>query len=210
MVKKTTSSRRWLQEHFADGYVKRKQLDGYRARSVYKLIEIQNRYKIVHSGDLVIELGAAPGGWSAYLRPLLGGSGRLIAVDLLPMAPIVGVEFLQGDFRSAQLMTELRQQLANKKIDFLFSDMAPNLSGIQLIDQARVVELVNTSFNFACSVLKQGGGLLVKCFHSATISALLPIMQNSFVNMRVVKPDASRARSSEFFLLLLGFKGGQS
>lgn len=197
-------SRRWLQEHFSDPYVKRAKEEGFRARSVYKLIEIAERYKFIKLGMSVVDLGSAPGGWSLYLAKLVGKEGKVFAVDRLAMKPIMGVDFIQGDFTQKEVVELLSKSLHGKKIDVVLSDMAPNLSGIKIVDQTQAVELAEKAFNFAKQVLKSNGSFLLKVFQGIEFADFVKILQKSFKEVRVIKPDASRARSSELFLLARG------
>lgn len=200
-MKKSKSSNQWLKEHFSDIYVKRARQDGFRARSVYKLMEIQDRYKIIKPNMIVIDLGAAPGGWSEYLVQLVGSKGRIFALDILPMQPIKGVEFIQGDFTQDDIVKDLYARINEKKVDAVLSDMAPNLSGLDVVDQARSMNLAQRALVFAQTVLKPGGLFLTKVFQGAEFDVFLKSLRRNFGEVKVVKPDASRARSSETFLL---------
>ena len=203
---KKSSSGRWLKEHFSDVYVKRAKQEGFRARSVYKLMEINERYKIIKSNMFVVDLGAAPGGWSEYVVKLVGNKGKVFALDILPIRPISGVEFIQGDFTKDEAAKNLYNLLHGKKIDVVLSDMAPNLSGVKVVDQMLAVELAKKALDFSCMVLKCGGAFLVKVFHGVGFDDFLKSLRQNFNEVKVIKPDASRARSSEVFLLARGFK----
>jgi 23S rRNA (uridine2552-2'-O)-methyltransferase len=201
MKKKTGSSRRWLQEHFADTYVKQAQLAGYRSRSVYKLLELQERDKLFKPGMTVIDLGAAPGGWSQVITKLLGKKGRLIALDILPMEPLEGVQFILGDFTENAVLDELMQVLANEKVDWVLSDMAPNISGIDSVDQPRSMELAELALDFALQVLSSKGGFLVKVFQGDGFDPFLVLLRKNFKKVTIRKPKASRDRSREVYIL---------
>ena len=202
---KKSSSSRWLKEHFSDVYVKRAKQEGFRARSVYKLMEINERYKIIKSNMFVVDLGAAPGGWSEYVVKLVGQKGKIFALDILPIRPISGVEFVQGDFTKDEVIKNLCNHLHGRKIDVVLSDMAPNLSGVKVVDQMQAVELAKIALDFSRMVLKCGGVFLVKTFHGVGFEGFLKILRQNFNEVKVIKPDASRARSSEVFLLARGF-----
>ena len=206
-MKKSKSSGRWLKEHFSDVYVKRAKSEGFRARSAYKLIEINERYKIIKPGMTVVDLGAAPGGWSQYVAQLVGSKDRVFALDILPMQSIAGVEFIQGDFTKDEIVKILLDILQGKKVDVVLSDMAPNLSGVKVVDQMRALELAKMAFNFAGLVLKQNGTFLLKTFQGGEFDELLKGLRKQFSDVKVIKPDASRARSSEVFLLARNIPG---
>ncbi len=206
-MKKSKSSGRWLKEHFSDVYVKRAKSEGFRARSAYKLIEINERYKIIKPGMTVVDLGAAPGGWSQYVAQLVGSKDRVFALDILPMQSIAGVEFIQGDFTKDEIVKILLDILQGKKVDVVLSDMAPNLSGVKVVDQMRALELAKMAFNFAGLVLKQNGTFLLKTFQGGEFDELLKGLRKQFSDVKIIKPDASRARSSEVFLLARNIPG---
>lgn len=201
------SSSRWLKEHFSDPYVKRAKKEGFRARSVYKLMEIVERHKFIRSDMVAVDLGAAPGGWSEYIVQLIGKQGKIFAVDLLPIKPISGVEFVQGDFTQEEVMQVLHNRLHGQKIDLVLSDMAPNLSGVKVVDQMKGMELAKSALNFAKQVLKPQGVFLLKIFYGLEFEDFLKVLQKSFGEVKVIKPDASRSRSSEVFLLARELKG---
>lgn len=205
-MKKSKSSNRWLKEHFSDIYVKRAKQEGFRARSVYKLMEIQERYRIIKPNIVVVDLGAAPGGWSEYVAQLIGLEGRIFALDILPMQPIKGVDFIQGDFTQDSIVKDLCIRISDRKVDAVLSDMAPNLSGLDVVDQSRSMDLAQRALAFAQTVLKSGGLFLTKVFQGAEFDAFLKGLRNDFGDVRVIKPEASRARSSEVFLLARNYK----
>jgi 23S rRNA (uridine2552-2'-O)-methyltransferase len=201
MTTKSNSSRRWLREHFSDPFVKQAQLEGYRSRAVYKLLEIQERDKLFKPGMTVIDLGAAPGGWAQLVKKLVGSKGHVIAFDILAMEPITGVEFIQGDFSSQSVLDELLRRLVNKKVDWVISDMAPNLSGIDSVDQPRSLELAELALDFALRVLHTGGGFLVKVFQGPGFDDYLIEIRRHFKKVIIRKPKASRGRSREVYVL---------
>jgi 23S rRNA (uridine2552-2'-O)-methyltransferase len=208
----------WLNQHINDTYVKLAQKEGYRARAAYKLKEIDEALGLVRPGDQVVDLGSTPGAWSQYLRRRLspGGAaagslkGRIIALDLLPMEPIEGVQFIQGDFREQAVLEQLEQALEGgggpAKLDLVVSDMAPNLSGIDSADAARISHLVELAVDFAERHLKPGGALVVKLFHGSGYDDLVRLFQARFKVVKKIKPKASRPQSSETFLVGLGLK----
>ncbi len=198
---KKSSSKRWLNEHFSDPYVKRAKREGFRARSAYKLIEINQRYHLIKKGMVVVDLGASPGGWSEYIALLLENTGKIFALDLIPIKPIKGVEFIQGDFTTREIVNYLYNTLGGAKVDLVLSDMAPNLSGVKTVDQMRSVNLAECAFNFAIKVLKPGGSFLVKIFHGEGFEEFIQSLKKSFTEVKIIKPDASRSRSSEVFVL---------
>lgn len=195
-----------MREHVSDPFVKRAKREGYRSRSAFKLLEIIERDRLVKPGMLVVDLGAAPGGWCQIVAPLLGPNGRLVALDLLPIEPIPGVTFIQGDFREDETLRAVEKALAGQQVDLVLSDMAPNISGVSSTDQARSAHLSELAVDFALSQLKPGGALLVKAFHGAGIEALRRRMTDAFDSVAVRKPRASRQRSSEFYLLAKGLR----
>jgi len=198
---KKSSSKKWLKEHFSDSYVKRAKQDGFRARSVYKLMDIDKRYKIIKPNMVVVDLGAAPGGWSEYVAKKLDGGGKIFALDILPMKPVRGVDFLQGDFTKDGVVEKLLKMLKDQKVDVVLSDMAPNLSGVKLTDQMRSLTLLEQAFDFAMKVLKKNGVFLVKAFHGVDFEGFLNNLRKNFREVKIIKPEASRSRSSEVFLL---------
>ena len=203
---RSKSSRNWLKEHFSDVYVKRAKHAGLRSRSVYKLLEIQERYKIIRPNMLVVDLGAAPGGWSEYVSGLVGNNGKIFAVDLLPMQPIAGVEFVQGDFTQDSVVNSLGARLG-RKVDVVLSDLAPNFSGVDVVDQAQMMHLGEKAMVLVQQVLKVGGVFLLKIFQGEGFEGFLQSLRHSFSKVKVMKPEASRSRSSEVYLLAKNFKG---
>jgi 23S rRNA (uridine2552-2'-O)-methyltransferase len=203
---RTKTSHAWMQEHVSDPYVKRAKQAGYRSRAAFKLLEILQRDALLKPGMVVVELGAAPGSWSQVVASRLGATGRLVALDLLPMEPIAGATVLQGDFREEAVLQELERTLGDLEVDLVLSDMAPNISGVSATDQARSEHLVELALEFALSRLKPGGALLVKAFQGPGMDALRRRMREAFDVVSVRKPKASRDRSSEFYLLARGFR----
>lgn len=201
------SSRRWLKEHFSDTYVKEAQKSGYRSRSVYKLIEIDQRDHLFKPGMVVIDLGAAPGGWSQVAIQRVKPQGRVIALDLLNMDPIDGVEFIQGDFSNEPTIETLLTQLNDSKADWLLSDMAPNRSGNASIDVPRAMYLAELTLEFALQILKNQGGLLIKVLQGEGFEALMAEIKRNFKNVFIRKPKASRGRSREIYILARELKG---
>jgi 23S rRNA (uridine2552-2'-O)-methyltransferase len=196
----------WIKEHVADAYVQRAKAEGKRSRAAYKLEEIAGRDRLLAPGHLVVDLGAAPGGWSQVAAGRVGPRGRVIAVDLLEMPPVRGVLFLQGDFRDAAVAGELERALAGQKADLVLSDMAPNLSGIAGSDQARMLELAELALEFSVKHLKPQGNFLVKVFQGAGFEEFLKTARSRFQTVVVRKPEASRSRSSEVYLLGKGLR----
>lgn len=201
MPKRSKSSRQWLTEHFDDAFVKRAQAEGWRSRAVYKLIEIDERDHLLRPGMVVVDLGAAPGGWAQYAARKLGGRGRVIALDILEMPALEGVEVLLGDFREDAVLEALRQRLAGAQIDLVMSDMAPNISGMAAVDQPRSMYLAELALAFARETLKPGGDLLTKVFQGEGYEAFVQDLKQDFATVTVRKPKASRPRSREVYLL---------
>lgn len=205
----------WLHDHLNDPYVKLAQKEGYRARAAYKLAEIDAELGLLRPGQRVVDLGAAPGAWSQYLRRKFaprgaaGGAldGEIIALDILDFEPIDGVRFLQGDFREEQVLRRLEEALAGRKVDVVVSDMAPNLSGIPSSDAARMAHLVELAVEFACRHLVAEGALVCKVFHGSGYSQTVELFKKTFRIVKPIKPKASRARSAETFLVGRGLKG---
>ncbi|MFT4670840.1 MAG: 23S rRNA (uridine2552-2'-O)-methyltransferase [Pseudohongiellaceae bacterium] len=204
---KSKSSKAWLQEHFDDSYVKRSQEDGYRSRASYKLLEINDKDKLIKPGMTVVDLGSAPGGWSQVAAKLAGHKGRVVATDILFMDGMVGVEFLQGDFTEQEVVNELLGLLDGATADLVISDMAPNMSGMKDIDQPQVIYLAELALDLARTILKPGGCFVVKIFQGEGIEDFQRDLRKSFASIKVRKPDASRARSREVYLLAVDFKG---
>ena len=212
---KSKSSKTWLKEHFDDEYVRRSQQDGYRSRAIYKLIEIDQKDHLVKPGMTIIDLGAAPGGWSEYCVKKLGSKGRMIALDILPMEPIDNVTIIQGDFREDAVFEELMSVMQddgaeNAQADLVISDMAPNISGMGSVDMPRAYYLCELALDLARQVLKPGGGLLVKLFQGEGFEAYNRELKSSFSKVVMRKPKASRARSREIYALATGFLGNGS
>jgi 23S rRNA (uridine2552-2'-O)-methyltransferase len=205
-VKKSPSSKQWLKRHVSDPYVQRSKREGYRSRSAYKLLEIDARDRLFRPGMTVVDLGAAPGGWSQVAAGRVGAAGRVIAMDLLPMEPIRGVSVLQGDFSSPEGLAAVEAALAGKKADMVLSDMAPNLSGIAISDQARAMALAEAASDFARFHLKREGVLLVKIFQGAGYDDYLRSLRRDFAKVAVRKPPASRGESAEQYLLARGLR----
>jgi 23S rRNA (uridine2552-2'-O)-methyltransferase len=204
---RTKSSQRWLARHEKDEYVKRARKQGARSRAIYKLEEIDRRDRLLRSGMTVVDLGATPGGWSQYVKSRVGAPGRVLALDILPMEPIVGVEFIEGDFTEQPVLDLLIQRLQGKPVDLVISDMAPNMSGVPSVDQARSIGLAELALDFADKALKPGGDLLIKTFQGAGFNELHAQMRRRFGKLMSRKPPASRAESREIYLLGKGFKG---
>ena len=204
---KSKSSGRWLKEHFDDQYVKRSKDDGYRSRASYKLLEMDEKDKLLKPGATVVDLGAAPGGWSQVAAERLGDHGRVVSSDILPMDPLPGVEFIQGDFTDEAVLNRILDVLGEELADLVISDMAPNMSGNLSADQPAAMYLVELALDMARQVLRPGGHFLVKVFQGEGFDAYLKDMRSSFNAVVTRKPDASRARSREVYLLGKGFKG---
>jgi 23S rRNA (uridine2552-2'-O)-methyltransferase len=200
-MKKTKSSRRWLDRHFNDEFVKKAQKEGYRSRAVYKLLEIQEKDRMIKPGQVVVDLGAAPGGWSQVAEKIVGDQGRVVALDILPMDSIAGVDFIQGDFREEEPLQQLRELLAGQLVDLVISDMAPNVSGMNAVDQPRAMYLCELALEFAREVLRPGGGMVVKVFQGEGFDEYIRDMRSSFGKVVTRKPKASRPRSREVYLV---------
>ena len=200
-MNRSKSSTRWLREHFQDPFVKKAQAEGLRSRAAFKLTELIERDRLLRPGMNVVDLGAAPGGWTQVVRESLGDSGRVIALDVLPMQGIAGVDVLQGDFRDAALLARLEALLSGARLDLVLSDMAPNMSGVVLADQARVMELAELALAFAQRWLKPGGAFLVKLFQGAGFDDFVRDLRQGFERVSMRKPKASRARSREVYAL---------
>ncbi|HRD32719.1 MAG TPA: RlmE family RNA methyltransferase [Rhodocyclaceae bacterium] len=207
-MKRTRTSKAWMMEHVNDAYVQRAKAEGYRSRAAFKLLEIDERDHLMRPGMVVVDLGAAPGSWSQVALKRVGVKGRVIALDLLPVEAMPGLEFIQGDFQEDAVLEQLESLLAGAPVDLVLSDMAPNMSGIELTDQARSVYLAELALDFAARHLKPGGKFLVKVFQGAGFMAFRQVAQESFTALQVRKPKASRDRSAEVYLLGNGFKTG--
>ena len=201
---RTKTSKAWMHEHVTDIYVRRAKQEGYRSRSAFKLQEILEKDKLVRSGMIVVDLGAAPGGWSQVLAPLIGEKGQVIALGMLEMEPIRNVTFLRGDFSEDNAVAVLQKELGGRKADLVVSDMAPNISGVGMVDQARSMHLAELALDFTGNFLKPGGVLLVKVFQGAGLDEFRKQLGEVFDSVAVRKPKASRDRSSELFLLAKG------
>lgn len=200
-MKRSNSSHRWLQEHHNDPYVKLAKKQGVRSRAAFKLIELQNKYHLVKSGDIVVDLGAAPGSWSQSLIEWVGHKGRVFALDLLPMDPLPGVDFIQGDFSDDVVLNQLLESLQGNEVNLVFSDIAPNMSGIKVSDQARAMYLAELVLDFARQHLVKSGALLIKVFQGEGFDAYLASIKKMFKKFSIHKPDASRGRSREVYIL---------
>ncbi|KTD49203.1 23S rRNA (uridine(2552)-2'-O)-methyltransferase RlmE [Legionella quateirensis] len=204
-MSRTKSSKRWLQEHFDDVYVKKAQAEGYRSRAVYKLKEVDEKELLLKPGMTVVDLGAAPGGWTQYVSERLNGKGHIVALDILPMDALPDVNFIQGDFREDTVLQELINLIPERSVDLLLSDMAPNMSGSTAIDIPRAMYLVELAFDFAEKMLKPGGSMLIKVFHGSGFDELVKQARASFERVVIRKPSASRSRSKETYLLAKGY-----
>lgn len=200
-MKKNKTSRAWVHEHLNDPYVQRAQADGYRARAAYKLTEIDERDHLLRPGAVVVDLGAAPGSWCQIAVKRCGPKGRVLALDLLPMEAVAGVNFLLGDFTEDAVLEEFERRLDGARVDVVLSDMAPNLSGVATVDQARSIHLCELALDFAVRHLKPGGQFLVKVFQGEGFMAFRQQMESAFASVQVRKPKASRDRSAEVYLL---------
>jgi 23S rRNA (uridine2552-2'-O)-methyltransferase len=204
MPKRSKSSSRWLAEHANDEFVKRAQKEGWRSRAVFKLAQIQASERLLRPGMRCVDLGAAPGGWSQYAARILG-PGRIVATDILAMDPIPGVDFVQGDFREEAVLEQVLQCLGAGKVDLVLSDMAPNMAGIDAVDQPRSMHLAELALEFADRVLAPGGDLLVKLFQGAGFDQIIKDTRRRYGRVMTKKPKASRSRSSEIYLLARQF-----
>jgi 23S rRNA (uridine2552-2'-O)-methyltransferase len=203
---RSKSSREWLDRHVNDEYVQRAQVDGYRSRAAYKLLEIQNRDQLIHPGDVVVDLGAAPGGWSQVAQELAGEDGAVFALDILPMDAIAGVTIIEGDFREQQPFDKLREALRVRNVDLVISDMAPNLSGMATVDQPRSIYLCELALDFAVQTLRPGGNLLTKIFQGEGFDAYIRQLRENFASVMTRKPQSSRSKSSEVYLIGRDFR----
>lgn len=201
---RSKSSAGWLREHFSDVYVKKAQAEGARSRAIYKLEELIDRDQLLKPGMTVVDLGAAPGGWSQLVRQRLGDDGRVLALDILPMQGIAGVDFLEGDFREESVLRELESRLGGHKVDLVLSDMAPNMSGVVLVDQFRAMDLAELALDFSRQWLKPGGAFLIKLFQGAGFDEYVRSLRGSFARVTMRKPKASRMRSREVYALATG------
>jgi 23S rRNA (uridine2552-2'-O)-methyltransferase len=203
---RSKSSGRWLKEHFEDEFVKRSRKEGYRSRAVYKLEEIQQKDRVLKPGMTVVDLGAAPGGWSQYARKVVGRKGRVVAMDILDMEPLDGVDFIRGDFREDEALRQLMDIIGDGGVDFVMSDMAPNISGIVVSDQAKSMYLAELALMLARDVLRPGGSFLTKLFQGEGFDDFLKELRGAFGRVTIRKPRASRPRSREVYALARNFK----
>ncbi len=200
-MSRSNSSKKWLEEHFDDEYVKRSQRDGYRSRAVYKLIEIQEKNRVIKHGMKVVDLGAAPGGWSQYCATLVGDKGRVVASDILSIDPLAHVEFVQGDFREDDVFDQLLETLGSEKCDLVISDMAPNISGVDSIDQPKSIYLCELALDMAGRILQREGVFIAKLFQGQGSDEFLKEVRKMFKKVKIIKPKASRPRSREVYVL---------
>lgn len=204
--KHTASSKRWLKEHFDDHYVQQAQKQGFRSRAIFKLEEIQEKDKLIKPGMTVVDLGAAPGGWSQLATKLTGDNGQVIACDILDMDPIAGVDFLKGDFREDAVLDALLNRIGGRNVEVILSDMAPNLSGNNAVDQAQSMYLCDLALDMCHQVLKPGGDFVIKVFQGEGFDEYLRQLKQTFTVVKTRKPDSSRARSREVYLVACGYK----
>lgn len=200
-MKRTRTSKAWMQEHVNDPYVQRAKKEGWRSRAAFKLLEIDDKDRLLKRGEVVVDLGAAPGGWSQVAARRVGEGGLVIALDLLEMEAVHGAHFIQGDFREDAVLQQLEATLDGRRVGLVMSDMAPNMSGVPLVDQARMMHLAELGLDFARAHLKPDGAFLVKVFQGTDYEAFVKAMRGTFLSVAVRKPDASRDRSAELYLL---------
>ena len=200
-MKRTRTSKAWMQEHVNDPYVQRAKKEGWRSRAAFKLMEIDDKDRLLRRGEVVVDLGATPGGWSQVAARRVGDDGLVLALDLLEMDPIHGVHFIQGDFREDEVLRQLEERLAGRRVGLVMSDMAPNMSGVPLVDQARIMYLAELGLEFSRAHLKPDGAFLVKVFQGTDYEAFIRAMREAFKGVAVRKPDASRDRSAELYVL---------
>ena len=208
-MSRSKSSPRWLKQHFSDPYVIRAQKEGLRSRSAYKLLEIQEKTKVIKTGMTIVDLGAAPGGWSQLASGIVGSTGKVYALDILPMEALKHVEFLQGDFREESVMQQFLQRVQLKPIDLVISDMAPNFSGMRSVDQPRSIYLAELALDFAQKVLKPKGCFIVKTFQGEGFEVFLKDLISLFAKVTIRKPSASRGSSAEVYLVAIGYCKGK-
>ncbi|MBT82415.1 MAG: 23S rRNA (uridine(2552)-2'-O)-methyltransferase RlmE [Alteromonadaceae bacterium] len=204
---RSKTSKKWMEEHVNDPYVKKAQADGYRSRASYKLLEINEKDKLFRPGSVVMDLGSAPGGWSQIVAPIVGDNGRVIASDILPMDSIIGVDFIQGDFTDEAVYDQILNTLGDDRVDVVVSDMAPNMSGVNTTDQYASMYLVELALDMARNVLQPGGSFCAKVFQGVGYDEYVKDVRTSFSKVVVRKPAASRPRSREVYLVATGFKG---
>jgi 23S rRNA (uridine2552-2'-O)-methyltransferase len=206
MNRRTKSSSRWLKEHESDVYVRQAREQGWRSRAVFKLEEIQRTDRLIRPGMTIVDLGAAPGGWSQFAARVLDGHGRVIALDVLPMPELAGVEFIEGDFEADEVLDRLRSRFEGRKVDLVMSDMAPNMMGIADVDHARSMHLVDLAVDFAARELRTDGDLLLKVFQGREFQPLLARLRQDYESVKLRKPKASRGRSAEVYVLARGLR----
>jgi len=207
VAQRSKSSHNWLREHFNDPFVKQAQKDGYRSRASYKLLEIQEKDRLIRPGMSVIDLGAAPGGWSQVTSRLIGGQGRLIASDILEMDSIPDVTFIQGDFTQDEVLAQILEAVGNSQVDLVISDMAPNMSGTPAVDMPKAMFLCELALDLASRVLRPGGDFLIKIFQGEGFDTYLKDVRQKFDKVQMRKPSSSRDRSREQYLLGRGYRG---
>ena len=205
-MSRSKSSKRWLQEHHHDAYVLKAREQGYRSRAVFKLEQIQHKDRILKPGQFVLDLGAAPGGWSEYASQIVGHTGRIIAIDLLPMEPIAGVEFVQGDFTEQDTLDRLLALIDERRFDLVISDMAPNFSGMESVDQPKSIHLAELAFDLAREFMMSDGVFVSKLFQGAGFEDLVSQFRSSFKSVKLRKPDSSRSRSNEIYAVCSGLR----
>ena len=204
MATRSKSSQLWLKEHFSDPFVKKAQAEGLRSRAAYKLEELLERDRLIRPGMTIVDLGAAPGSWSQMVRKVMGDKGRVLALDILDMPPIAGVDFIHGDFREEQVLSELERLVGDEPVDLVLSDMAPNMSGVDTVDQARAMYLSELARDFADAHLKKGGAFLIKLCHGEGFDEFVPDLRPRSEKLVIRKPAASRRRSNEVYALATG------
>ena len=204
---RSKSSNNWLSEHFSDRFVQQAQQDGLRSRAAYKLEEINKKDKLLKPGQKIVDLGSAPGSWSQWLTYHLKGKSRIIATDILPMDVLPDVEFIQGDFREDDVLEKILNVIGDDKADLVLSDMAPNMSGVDAIDQPKAMYLAELALDLGCQVLKKDGSFVVKVFQGTDSDTFLAECRRKFAKVKIRKPEASRARSREVYLVATGYKG---
>ncbi|WMS86490.1 23S rRNA (uridine(2552)-2'-O)-methyltransferase RlmE [Pleionea litopenaei] len=204
---RSKTSKGWLKEHFDDPFVKKAQFEGRRSRALFKLDEMDQKDRLFQKGQTVVDLGAAPGGWSELAIEKVGDKGRVFALDILPMDALAGVDFIQGDFREESVLNQLLNAMGEHKADLVLSDMAPNISGMNAVDQPRAMYLVELALDLARQVLRKGGGFVVKIFQGEGFDQYLAEVRSAFSSVKIRKPEASRARSREVYILAKGFRG---
>lgn len=209
-MKRSKSSQNWLKRHFDDHYVKAAHKAGYRSRAVFKLLEIQEKDRVLRPGLVVVDLGAAPGGWSQIAAPIVGKTGDVIAMDILDIEPLDGVTFIQGDLTEQDVHDQLLATLNGRQVDLVMSDIAPNISGMRAVDQPKAIYLAELALDFAQTVLKPGGNFLTKIFQGEGFDPYLKALRGSFEKVVIRKPKASRPKSREVYMLGKGFKGNST